>query len=469
MTSNLAARVDENGKTASDVGDWQTPAIPMTSDSAARVDESEKTAYNRIDKHQRFPLQVIQQHVLMKETKQPKAQTSILCCHSFDKSVEAMKQQHCGVIQTLQELDSIHNDATAAGLLKKMKNAKFIGALYILAEVLPVLSSLSHTFRSSNINFSLIQPQIKATKQHLNRIVEDDIPMEKLQADVDSFTNLGCDITFPPTLHQQMQSLTQKNVAALSNNLDQRFVSSSDVISALSIFDPVNVPAYEADGFQEFGHSSVNILAKHFFQIETEEVQKLKSEKLLAEWSHMKYHVNDNIKKMIPIEVKSGSSRTTTTECNAWPERGASAVKNVKTRLRSRLQNDMLRAILAVGINGPGVQSCLPVVKEAARVWLEAKERRKLPKVPKSDNPTSEPSLVIVQCETKEMGEQCEREETIAVQSGTAVGREHEENVNEEDLDEVLEALNLQSKGSESDTDCDCDSAFGSDNDDLAF
>ena len=133
-------------------------------------------------------------------------------------------------------------------------------------------------------------------------------------------------------------------------------------------------------------HASVNILAKHFFQIETEEVQKLKTEKLLAEWSHMKYHVNDNIKKMIPTEGKPGSSTTTTTEwfllrllknkssfvtffplllyiaevvvslpvSNAWPERDASAGKNVKTCLRSRLQNDMLQAILAVGINGPG-------------------------------------------------------------------------------------------------------------------
>ena len=53
---------------------------------------------------------------------------------------------------------------------------------------------------------------------------------------------------------------------------------------------------------------------------------------------------------------------------NAWPERGASAAKNVKTRLRSRLQNDMLQAIPGVEINGPDVQSCLPVVKEAVRV-----------------------------------------------------------------------------------------------------
>jgi len=89
----------------------------------------------------------------------------------------------------------------AAGLVKKMKNAKFIGALYILAEVLPVLSRLSLAFQTSNVNFSLIWPQVKATKQHLNKIVEEESPLEKLKGNVDSFENLGCDITFPPTFN----------------------------------------------------------------------------------------------------------------------------------------------------------------------------------------------------------------------------------------------------------------------------
>lgn len=116
----------------------------------------------------------------------------------------------------------------------------------------------------------------------------------------------------------------------------------------------------------------------------------------------------------------------------------------------------MLQAILAVGINGPGVQSCLPVVKEAVRTWLQAKERRKLPKVTKSNNPTPGPSVVTVQCETKEMGVQCERgEEAIAVHSGTAEDREHEENVIEEYINAVLEAINPPPKGSESDSDSD--------------
>lgn len=113
-----------------------------------------------------------------------------------------MKQRYCGVLQTLQELDSECNDATAAGLVKKMKNAKFIGALYILAEVLPLLSRLSLAFQTSNVNFPLIQPEVKATKQHLNKIVEEESPLEKLKGDVDSFESLGCDITFPPTLYQ---------------------------------------------------------------------------------------------------------------------------------------------------------------------------------------------------------------------------------------------------------------------------
>ena len=80
----------------------------------------------------------------------------------------------------------------------------------------------------------------------------------------------------------------------------------------LSIFDPLSVPDYEADGFQ--GYGTVNIFAKNFFQIEIQESQNLKTEKLLTEWPNMKYRVKDNINNIIPTEVKSGSSRTTNTE-----------------------------------------------------------------------------------------------------------------------------------------------------------
>ena len=45
---------------------------------------------------------------------------------------------------------------------------------------------------------------------------------------------------------------------------------------------------------------------------------------------------------------------------NAWPERGASAVKRIKVRARSQMKNDVLNSLLHISINGPGVN-----IKEA--------------------------------------------------------------------------------------------------------
>lgn len=37
----------------------------------------------------------------------------------------------------------------------------------------------------------------------------------------------------------------------------------------------------------------------------------------------------------------------------AWPERGASKVKIIKTDLRNRLKTDMLNGLLHIAVNGP--------------------------------------------------------------------------------------------------------------------
>ena len=42
---------------------------------------------------------------------------------------------------------------------------------------------------------------------------------------------------------------------------------------------------------------------------------------------------------------------------NAWPERGASAVKRIKSRQRSTMKNDLLNALLHISMNGPPVNS----------------------------------------------------------------------------------------------------------------
>jgi len=127
----------------------------------------------------------------------------------------------------------------------------------------------------------------------------------------------------------------------------------------------------------------------------------------------MKFNINENIKPNLPIEIKTGESNTNSTQwflshlmkskseyqpffgellfiaetaitlpvSNAWPERGASALKIVKNRCRSRLQNDILEAMLHVKINGPSLGSpkMESLVKQAVETWLSQKNRKKLP------------------------------------------------------------------------------------------
>ena len=128
----------------------------------------------------------------------------------------------------------------------------------------------------------------------------------------------------------------------------------------------------------------------------------------------MKFNINENIKPHIPIGIKTGTSNTTSTQwflshlmkskseyqplfgelpliaeaaitlpvSTAWPERGASVLKIVKNRCRSRLQNDMLEAMFHVKINGPALGSpkMESLLKQAVEKWLSKKNRKKLPR-----------------------------------------------------------------------------------------
>ena len=48
---------------------------------------------------------------------------------------------------------------------------------------------------------------------------------------------------------------------------------------------------------------------------------------------------------------------------NAWPERGAISVKQVKTRMRSTIKMELLNALLMLSMNGPSFENKNEVFK----------------------------------------------------------------------------------------------------------
>lgn len=83
----------------------------------------------------------------------------------------------------------------------------------------------------------------------------------------------------------------------------------------------------------------------------------------------------------LPLVAKVSEAVISLPVSNGWPERVASSLKLMKTRLRSRMKNDMLNALLHILINGPkvGSKEFEEMIDASVRAWLAAKPRRKCP------------------------------------------------------------------------------------------
>lgn len=217
------------------------------------------------------------------------------------------------------------------------------------------------------------------------------------------------EVSLTPAMEEQLLNLLNNYVSSVQANIHRRFDDALPVVSAFSIFDPLTVPNPGSSGFTDYGKKEVVILAKNFYSGNPKEHQ------LIAEWEKFKYDLA-SWKPATPEEVKKSHTTTATKRCltrlmklqtsyslafkmclsmpvsNAWPERGCSAVKCVKTRLRSRLSVQMLQTLLAITINDQrvGTPECESLMFAAVELWETEKRRRKLPREQGAQHPDKE-------------------------------------------------------------------------------
>lgn len=145
---------------------------------------------------------------------------------------------------------------------------------------------------------------------------------------------------------------------------------------------------------------------------------------------------------------------------NAWPERGASKIKLIKNRLRSRLKNDLLNSLLQISLNGPQVftKESDDLIKRAVKVWMTVKKRKK---------------IAVKTNSSKGAASEAEQDEepVATVSLADAVTQTEQEDSAEQEVDqEALAAkvfcLDDEADSKESDTESeDCDSGWEEDED----
>ncbi|KAJ8048368.1 hypothetical protein HOLleu_00650 [Holothuria leucospilota] len=82
----------------------------------------------------------------------------------------------------------MNNQPKASGLLAEFRTPKFLGVVYILRHILPVLSILSKSLQAGDIHHSALQPAIDKTLNQLKHIADTKEPIVSLQKDMDPET-----------------------------------------------------------------------------------------------------------------------------------------------------------------------------------------------------------------------------------------------------------------------------------------
>lgn len=122
--------------------------------------------------------------------------------------------------QTLRLL-SEDGDSMATGLLQQVGNIKFLSAVYLLHQVLPLLAHLSKVFQAGSVSFAAIGPAINYTLEALENVSKEKRPLSALQKDLCTDGRLSvCDLSSPLAHQEQnLTSLTDRYVKALKKNI----------------------------------------------------------------------------------------------------------------------------------------------------------------------------------------------------------------------------------------------------------
>ena len=77
----------------------------------------------------------------------------------MEKAIDDVYHDFFSLTQTLRLL-SEDGDSMATGLLQQVGNIKFLSAVYLLHQVLPLLAHLSKVFQAGSVSFAAIGPAI---------------------------------------------------------------------------------------------------------------------------------------------------------------------------------------------------------------------------------------------------------------------------------------------------------------------
>ena len=349
---------------------------------------------------------------------------------SMENAVCILYRTYPALCMTLSDM-AANGDIVAKSHFNDVSQYKFIAITHMLMDILPFIGRLSKVFQSDTIDFSKVGPMIDSTTESLKDMLEcEGVFVDKLSAFVqtsdDSKTVYSRPITESEsksvkenknenvefegfgesennevdsqetgnesmarevhlqyfTQQQQMiPRVMDKYINAVVTNLESRF-EQKDLISAMDCIVPSKIVKQKS--ISSYGVEDIKLLSEHFSQ-----QLDINSEKCVSEFQHYKRLVKGSYSDKSMLEMTDVIAEKYSDEmpnlllvlqsCLVIPmstakcERGFSTQNRIKTKLRTRLNNQSLVDLMRISEDGPALKDFK--FERALIKWKTAKVR----------------------------------------------------------------------------------------------
>ena len=195
--------------------------------------------------------------------------------------------------------------------------------MYMLDNVLPQVAKLSSTLQTEHLDLLVISSLVDAALHTLDDTV---LPsanwvLELLDKREHLEEAAGIKVTLADIITFQEQA-AKPFIAHLKENISSRFTSSSDVVSALSIFNPRKAPKVDSPDLPQYGEQAITTLLAHYGAEKPAELV-----------------CNDMMRTLFPNLCKIATISLSIPVSTTSVERSFSQMKLIKIRLRSSLND----------------------------------------------------------------------------------------------------------------------------------
>ena len=327
-------------------------------------------------------------HIPQLKLKQP-ADTRWL---SHDAACRTLVQVLPAVITSLEREAGERGQALAIGLCKVVKHYDFISTLYMMCDVLPLVSRLSQVFQSSLVDLSTIHDVVSSTIENLRLLSDQAAGVFARRLDSDLLFSLAAfDIRHSPEMKQSFQRrVLHKFVDALVKNIKNRFPDTS-LYASFKILNPENLPQTAEEAVERsYGEREVRNLGT---QYGIGDPPFILSEEIISEWFDLRTYMilncsSKTMTEMLQMLSACGSALSTlypnfsklAQVCSLLPlstvdcERAFSTMRRIKSRLRSQMNNSTLNNCIRISMEGPSLENF--DFEKSLDTWSKLRNRR---------------------------------------------------------------------------------------------